>query len=313
MCADTKGGSVATTAEQSAEQQAAEEPDTKRWHVLSANPGKRAAEIFYVVWFLCMAPVTLITTKELSFTHANDPMLVAQGVVMGAGAWFGPLIFRAREDRGKPFYEVYGFKFGFFLAIWAMVGGYLGTGPWYTVLSGHFGFNTAWNFNGVPFFFLPMSIAVFGFYTVILGVLYRLGWQWYEAHVGPEVVPPLVTRIVLILVLSVLVPLGETAVATSKYYCFDHGVTKWFWLLEILIYGAWQGSALLFYPRLDEQRGESTSLRTFAVCGFATVAILLFANQLTTEVIAPHLTHVHPGLVNVDDWSPNNCLGAKPS
>jgi len=39
---------------------------------------------------------------------------------------------------------------------------------WYEVLHGHFAFNTELNPNGVPLFMLPMTISVFGCYTVIL-------------------------------------------------------------------------------------------------------------------------------------------------
>ena len=157
---------------------------TGRWQrfqdfVLSPNEGKRAAEKWYFCWFLITVPFQGLITKTLSWAPgtSNDAILVPQGVILGAGAWFGSLAFRAKVDRGKPFYEVYGFKLGCFLAIWAMVGGYLGTDPWYSVLHGHFAFNTSLNPNGVPLFFLPMTIAVFGFYTVVLGALYRIGWR----------------------------------------------------------------------------------------------------------------------------------------
>ncbi len=147
--------------------------------VLSPNPGKRAAEKWYFCWFLITVPFQLVIVQVLSYAPgtSNDAILVPQGVIMGAGAWFGSLLFRAKEDKDKPFYQVYGFKLGCFLAVWAIVGGYLGTGPWYEVLHGHFAFNTRLNPNGVPLFFLPMTIAVFGFYTVVLGAMYRVGWR----------------------------------------------------------------------------------------------------------------------------------------
>jgi hypothetical protein len=278
--------------------------------LLSANAGKRAAELYYFFFFLASIPLQAFTMSSLSFSHANDTILVAQGIFLGVGAWGGATLLRAKEDRGKPFYQVYGFKLGCFLAVWAMVGGYLGTDPWYEVLHGHFAFNTEWNPNGVPFFMLPMTIAVFGFYTVILGTLFRLGWRWYEGQPALSRVPPVLARVALILPLAVLMPLLETMAYSSPYYCFDDAAGKWW--LNLLIYGSWQATALFFYPSFDEQPGESQPVRHFVVRGFATVGIVLFAMQITTDVIAPHFTEVIEGARYVNDWSPDNCLGPKP-
>jgi hypothetical protein len=38
----------------------------------------------------------------------------------------------------------------------------------------------------------------------------------------------------------------------------------------------------------------------------------MFLMQIVTDVIAPHYTEVHHGAINLDDWSPDNCLGLKP-
>src|SRR5882757_5335384 len=146
----------------------------------STNRGKRAAEIYYLVFFLLSIPGQAIVTSKLSYIHPNDFLLGTMGMVLGAGAWFGSLIFRAKEDRNRRFTEVYGFKFGCFLFVWASIGGYLGTDPWYSVLHGHFAYNTDFNPNGAPFFMLPMSIAVFGAYATLLGGLYRMIWWTYQ-------------------------------------------------------------------------------------------------------------------------------------
>jgi len=105
-------------------------------------------------------------------------------------------------------------------------------------------------------------------------------------------------------------PLLETMAYSSPYYCFDDPAGKWW--LNLLIYGSWQATALLFYPSFDEQPGESRPVRHFVVRGFATVGIVLFAMQITTDVIAPHFTEVIEGARYVNDWSPDNCLAPKP-
>lgn len=286
--------------------------EVPRPRFLSPNPSKRAAERYYFIFFLVTVPIQLLVLRSLSFAPgtSNDALLVTQGVILGVGAWGGSVIFRAPQDKGIPFFEVYGFKIGCFLAIWAMVGGYLGTDAWYEVLHGHFGFNTHLNPNGVPLFMLPMTIAVFGFYTVVLCALYRLGWHFYERRINHRIIPPIVARVMLILPLSVLMPLVETYLYTNPSYCFDDGTGKWF--LNLLIYGAWQGAALLFTPGFDEAPGTNQPVSHYVVRGFAVVGIVLLSMQLTTEVIAPHFTTVVPGAQYVNDWSPNNCLGLRP-
>ena len=80
----------------------------------------------------------------------------------------------------------------------------------------------------------------------------------------------------------------------------------------MLIFGAWQGCALVFYPRLDETPGENQPISTFIIRGFATLGILRFANQITVDVIAPRFTEVNRGAIYVNDWSASNCLGPRP-
>jgi len=279
--------------------------------VLSPNPGKRAAEKWLFCWFLITIPFQGLLMKTLSWAPgtSNDAILVPQGVIMGLGAWFGPLVLRAKEDKGKPFYEVYGFKLGCFLAIWAMVGGYLGTDPWYEVLHGHFAFNTSLNPNGVPLFFLPMTIAVFGFYTVVLGAMFRVSWR---AIGGPRLqgLPSGAARVALIFVIACILPLGETFFYKSASYCFDD--TTGMWWLNVLIYGSWQFAALLFYPKFDEEPGENQPVVHYVVTGFAAVGILMFGDQVLSEFVAPHFTNVIAGAQYVNDWSADNCLGPRP-
>jgi hypothetical protein len=282
--------------------------------LLSPNAGKRAAEKYYFCFFLVSLPVQAVITSHLSFAKGsyNDPVLLTMGILLGGGAWFGSLLFRARADRGRAFYEVYGFKLGCFLAVWAMVGGYLGTAPWYSVLHGHFAFNTQFNPNGVPLFFLPMTIAVFGFYTVVLGVLFRVIMRLImRAHLVDNV-PQVIIRVVIAALLSPIVPVLETLFYHSRSYCFD-STSAGMWFLNILVYGIWQFSALLFYPQFDEDPGDNQPVSRFFLSGFAVVGILLFGNELVTEFIAPHFTHVATGAVNVNDWSSNNCLGPRPA
>jgi hypothetical protein len=281
----------------------------RRFTILSPNPGKRVAEIWYLVWFLMTLPYQAWVSSGLSYTQSNDPSLITQGMVMGIGAWAGATFIRAKEDRNKPFYEVYGFKLGVFLFCWAMIGGYLGTDPWYEVLHGHFAFNTDINPNGVPFFMLPMTIAVFGLYCTILGVIFRVVWFGWKTLSAP--IPDWIAKLAIFLPLAALMPLLETYAATSPNYCFDNAVGQWF--LNVFVYGSWHFSALWFFTQFDEQAGENQPVLGYWIRGLAVVALTLFLMQLITDYMAPNFTEVTRGVRYVNDWSPDNCLGPKPT
>lgn len=280
---------------------------------LSENPGKRRTEIIYVIWFLCTVPIQGIVVFTLSYDRANDLLLIGQSLIMGVGTLLLPLIFRAPEDRGVPITELYGFRFGIFLTIFAMLGGFIGTDPWYEVLHGHFAFNTKVNPNGVPLFMLFMTISVFGFYSVLLGGLYRVITQLLSRTTGYLSHDSMVRHGVLCLLLAPLMPLVETfayAGLLPQNYCFDNGTGMWG--LNILVYGSWHFASLLFYTRWDTRPGERTPLNTVIVSAFATVGILMVLMACTKVVIAPHFIEVSHGVRMLNDWSADNCLGPKP-
>ena len=163
-----------------------------------------------MVWFFVSVPLQGLVTTRLSYDKPNDLALVAQAVVMGLGTLIWPLVFRAAEDKGRPLSELYGFLTGIFLTVWAVLGGFIGTDPWYEVLHGHFAFNTALNPNGVPLFMLPMTISVFGCYSVILGTLYRVLTQLLDRTNTVLARDTWRRHGVLCAVLAVPMPLGET-------------------------------------------------------------------------------------------------------
>lgn len=281
-----------------------------KFRLLAVNPGKRRTEIIYLVWFLITVPLQGLVVMNLSYDRPNDPALVGQAAVMALGTVIWPLVFRVPEDRGRPLTELYGFRMGVFLTIWAVLGGFVGTDPWYEVLHGHFAFNTAWNPNGVPLFMLPMTISVFAFYTVILGTLYRMISQVLDRTGGVPARDTLTRHAILCLLLAGIMPLGETFAYSGSNYCFDNGVGMWG--LNVLIYGSWHFAALLFYTRWDRLPGERTPLSTTVVSGFATIGILMVLMAITKTFIAPHYVDVIHGVRHLNDWSPDNCLGPKP-
>ncbi|WP_232542276.1 hypothetical protein [Nocardia bovistercoris] len=284
--------------------------DPPKFRLLSANPGKRRTELIYAIWFLLTVPIQGFVVLNLSYDKPNDPALVGQAVVMGAGMLLLPLILRAREDKGLPLRELYGFRMGIFLLIFACLGGFIGTDPWYEVLHGHFAFNTELNPNGVPLFMLPMTISVFGFYSVLLGTLYRILTQLLDRTNTVLARDNLIRHAVLCALIAPIMPLAETFAYTGSNYCFDNGVGMWG--LNVLIYGAWHFSSLLFYTRWDTAPDQRTPLATVILSAFATLGILMVLMATTKTFIAPHFVEVSHGVRNLNDWSPDNCLGPRP-
>jgi|GEM_PF-5230237 len=283
---------------------------TKNWHWLSLNPGKRRTEIIYVVWFLMSVPIQGLVVLNLSYDSPNDVPLLAQALVMGLGTLIWPLVLRAPEDKGRKVTELYGFRMGLFLTVWAVLGGFVGTDPWYEVLHGHFAFNTELNPNGVPLFMLPMTISVFGMYSVILGTGYRVAAQLLDRTKSALAQDSWWRHALLCAILAVPMPLIETFAYSGSNYCFDNGVGMWG--LNVLIYGSWHFSALLFYTRFDRTPAERTPLTTVALSAFATVGILMVLMAITKTFIAPHFVEVQHGVRQLNDWSADNCLGPKP-
>ena len=289
----------------------APEPEAAgKWHWLALNPGKRRTEIIYVIWFLLTVPIQGVVTAHLSYDTPNDFALLTQSLVMGLGTLVWPVVFRAADEKGRPLRDLYGFRMGIFLLIWAVLGGFTGTDPWYEVLHGHFAFNTALNPNGVPLFMLPMTVSVFALYSVILGTLYRVLTQLLNRTHSVLSKDTWLRHGVLCAVLAVPMPLAETFAYAGPNYCFDNGVGMWG--LNVLIYGAWHFSALLYYTKFDTQAGERTPLRAVAVSAFAAVGILMVLMAITKTFIAPHFVDVQHGARHINDWSVDNCLGPKP-
>jgi hypothetical protein len=281
-----------------------------RFHWLAANPGKRRTEVIYFVWFLLTIPMQIVVSRNLSWTHSNDLLLNGQAVIMALGTLLLPILLRAPEDRGRPLTDLYGFRMGIYLVIWSVLGGFVGTDPWYEVLHGHFAFNTDLNPNGVPLFMLPMTVSVFAFYTAILGTLYRVITQLLDRTRTLLVGDNLVRHTVLCALLAPLIPIVENFGYTSDRYCFDSSAGMW--TMNFLIYGAWQFAGLLFYTRWDVRPGEKEGVKTTILAGFATIGIIVVLMAITKNFIAPHFVDVQHGLRQINDWSADNCLGPRP-
>lgn len=280
---------------------------------LADNPGKRRTEIIYVIWFLVTVPIQGVVILTLSYDSYNDVALIGQSLVMMLGTLILPVVFRAKEDRGRPITELYGFRMGFFLVVWAILGGFIGTDPWYEVLHGHFAFNTNVNPNGVPLFMLFMTVSVFGFYSVVLGTLYRVICQLLAKVNSTLGSDTLIRHVILCTLLATLMPIVETFAYTSvvpSNYCFDNGIGMWG--LNVLVYGGWHFASLIFYTRWDTTPEARTTFRETALSAFATVGILMVLMAITKNFIAPEFVEVSHGVRLLNDWSPNNCLGPKP-
>ena len=275
-------------------------------HILSANPGKRRTEIIYLIWFLCTVLIQGAVVFNLSYDHAND-VLIGQSLVMGVGTLVLLVIFRHPSDRGLPITELYGFRFGIFLTIFAMLGGFIGTDPWYEVLHGHSRSTPRSTQRGATVH------AVYDDQRV--RVLFGDPGLPVPCH-HRAAVPQNTTlsadsiwrHAVLCIILAPLMPLVETfASRRSAAAELLLRQRRRHVGLNVLIYGSWHLASLLFYTRWDTAPGERTPLQTIVVSAFATIGVLMVLMVSTKVFVAPHFVEVSHGVRMLNDWSPDNC------
>ena len=118
----------------------------KKLRLLSSNPGKAAAERFYLLYTLVWGSVSAGVMLSGAAERWGDVPLMIYGLGLYLPVLVVPLLWRAARDRQKPFWKLYAFKMHACLFILAMVGSYV-TFYFYDVYHMHYGFHTSWNVN----------------------------------------------------------------------------------------------------------------------------------------------------------------------
>jgi len=267
----------------------------------SDNPGKRAAQRVYLaytpVWGAVCGAVMLTGLVE----RWGDGGLLA----LGFGLWIALLaagvIFRAEEDRGKPWHRLYHVKLSAFMALFSFTGNYFGTRYFYEILDMHYGFHATLYLHDVPVFLYPLTAVYFTTYATLLDLSLRAA-----RSLGRGPIPAL-------LVSSFALAFLETALNAnpSMKSSFCYGNLSFALGFGTLMYGAHFVIAGPLWHRIDERRGEDTPLREVLASVLAASMLIMCADELVEGALAPRFTTVVLGRVGIPGKQGPSCLAPR--
>lgn len=278
--------------------------------ILSDDPGKRAAERWYLLYTPVWGGVSgVVMVSGLGVHWSRQPWGDLAFFVFGLCVWMGVLLggyaFRAPEDAGRPWYRLYHTKFQIWMFVFAFLGNYF-TEYFYEVLHMQYGFETRWNLNDVPFFLYMVTVAYFSTYGTLINVFRRL-----TTGLLPEGAPTWL-RAGAYLPACFAVAGLETALNANPWmaslFCYDDmSFMLWF---GTLMYGAWFVVAAPFWFGIDEERDERTPLGRVWVSALAAFMLVIVVNEAIRGLVAPHFTEVERGAVGLDNFG-TSCLAPK--
>jgi cycloeucalenol cycloisomerase len=266
--------------------------------LLSANPGKRAAER----WYLLYTPLWGAVAGVVMAGGHGDLAFLVFGLALWLGVVAGGYLRRAPEDAGRPWWRLYHTKFQLWMFVFAFLGNYWSE-YFYEVLHMHYGFRTRWNLHQVPFFLYPLTVVYFTTYGTLINVCRRaaaarLGASARWARAG--------VFVPVCLVVAALETILNANPMMHHLFCYeDLPFMLWF---GTLVYGLWfVVTAPLWFP-IDEEPGVDTPLAQVAQSALAGFMLVILVNELVRSGIAPLVTTVQRGAVGLDDFA-TSCLG----
>jgi len=276
-----------------------------RW--LSRNPGKRAAERWYLIYtplWGALAGAVMIAGLGVRWRdHARgDLAFFLFGLTLWAGVLAGGYLWRAPEDAGRPWHRLYHTKFQIWMFVFAFLGNYF-TQYFYEVLHMQYGFRTRWNLNHVPFFLYMVTVAYFTTYGVLINVFRRA----IESSL-PAATPRWLRRLAFLPACFAVAGLETVLNAnpwTRSLFCFDDmPFMLWF---GTLMYGLWFAVTSPLWFDIDEKRGVDTPLRQVWLTALAGFMLVICVNEGIRSWVAPHFTVVRRGAVGLDNFG-TSCL-----
>lgn len=269
--------------------------------VFSENPGKRAAQRVYLAY----TPVWGAVCGAVMLTGLVDRWGDGGLLALGFGLWLALLaagyVFRAEEDRGRPWHRLYHVKLSAFMAAFSFTGNYFGTRYFYEILDMHYGFHATWNLNDVPVFLYPLTAVYFTTYATLLDLALRaarsLGGGRGVALAGAS------------LGLAFLETALNANPAMKSSFCY--GNLSFALGFGTLMYGAHFVIAGPLWHRIDERGGDDTPLREVMASVLAASMLILCADELVEGVVAPRFTKVVVGRVGIPGKQGPSCLAPR--
>jgi hypothetical protein len=269
---------------------------------LSAHPGKRATERYWLLYTPIWGSVTAVLMLGGFLERWGDLPCLIYGVALAAGAIAGPLLIRVPEERGEPLQRRAGFKMALAVTGLAFALNYSQTPFFWDVLHMHYGFNTRINIQNNPLFLYFVTVAYFATYSVLCCVAFRALRRFAERR----------SRLIAAAA-YLLAPLAmaflETALNanpfTKSLYCYDDkAFMLWF---GTLIYGLALALALPMWMAIDEVPGKRVQAFSVVVFLFAAVYADVLVLDFVRYHVAPHFTTVVRGANGLRDFG-TSCL-----
>jgi cycloeucalenol cycloisomerase len=285
---------------------AAESTDRGLARYLSTNPGKRAAERYWLCYTPVWGGITAVLMIGGFVERWGDLACLAYGVALAAGAIAGPLLLRVPEEAAQPLHRRAGFKMALSVTGLAFLLNYSQTPFFWDVLHMHYGFGTTINIQNNPVFLYFVTVAYFSTYAVLCCMTFR---ALRHAGAGRSR-----ARRALRMGAYLLAPLAmaflETALNanpfTQRLFCYDDkAFALWF---GTLAYGMAFVYALPIWMTIDETPGRRVRAASVVVLLFAAVYADVLTLDLLRYHVAPRFTTVATAANGLRDVG-TSCLG----
>jgi cycloeucalenol cycloisomerase len=275
------------------------------WPLLSAHPGKRATERFWLLYTPVWAALAAVVMMGGFAEHWGDLPLLLFGVGLALPALLGPLLLRVPEEAHLPLFARAGVKLSCTVSAFALLLNYSQTPFFFDVLHMHYGFRSTVNIRNNPLFLYFLTIAYFATYAVLLLMAYRGSMRLFARA-------PRFVRLCGAVLACVVVAGLESALNanpfTTRLFCYDD-MTFVLWFGSIA-YGLAFLCVLPVWLGVDEHPGDTKPLGLLLVGVLAAVYVDTLLLDLLRHHVAPHFTVVHTGAIGLGDFA-TSCLGAR--
>lgn len=270
--------------------------------LLSAHPGKRTTERFWLGYTAVWGAVVGLVMLSGAGDHWGDLELITMAVILATGALVGPIWLRPASEKAAPWYQCTAFKLGLSVTLFAFLLNYSQTPFFFDVLHMHYGFRTVVTIRNNPVALYILTIPYFATYCALCLVAYR----WVKGALGAA---PRIVRYAGIAFTPFAVAFLETALNANPFtrhlFCYDDmKLVLWF---GTFAYGTAFCLALPVWLYIDERADVSVKSPVVVVAVFAAMYADFLLLDLYRYHLAPHFTTVVHGAVGLRDYA-GSCL-----
>lgn len=270
--------------------------------VSAENPGKRAAERYFLGYTLVWGPLAGLVMLGGWAERWGDAELLLFGGLLGAGAVAGPLLRPGPGERTQPWARRAGVKLALSVVLFALLYNYFQTPFFFEVLHMHYGFGSTLNVDSNPVFLYLLTVAYFATYCALVNAAFRFASRSFAGA----------PRVLAMGAAPFVVAFLESALNANPFmrslFCFDDMALML--SFGTFCYGVALALALAVWIRIDERPGQDVA--PWRVIGWVVLAVALDTAALwgLQHGVAPQLTTVEPGARGLRDFG-EGCLESR--